>query len=294
MAFALANDHTALLSCEASPSPTPSPPSSPAPQSPDSCPELEAAPEAPAPLRRRLRAIYAPRGLLRTKSVEQVLAEEMVETDRTRLRRSLGLAQVIAYGVGVTVGAGIYSLVGVGAAKAGCLPLGSRVWPLTPARSFSAGPAIVLSFVLGSVACVFTGLTYSEFAARFPIAGSAYTFSYASFGELVAWIIGWDITLEYAISSAAISRSFGDYFMSLFSTFGVDLPLWLNAIPFANTQCSVRCPSSPSPCCPAPQLPTTTQILAAMLCVLCTLVLMTGVQQSSWINLVTTAMNLEV
>ena len=102
------------------------------------------------------------------------------EDDRNRpqkLQRRLGLVDVIFYGVGCSVGAGIYSLVGIGAEL--------------------AGPAIALSFLLCGVACVFTSLAYAEFAARVPLAGSAYTFTYVSFGELCGWLVGWCLTLGY-------------------------------------------------------------------------------------------------
>jgi len=103
------------------------------------------------------------------------------------LKRTLGVSDLVFYGIGCSVGAGIYSLVGLGAT--------------------TAGPAIVLSFGLCGLACCFTALGYAEFAARVPMAGSAYTFVYVSFGELAGWLVGWNLTLGYAVSAAAVARS---------------------------------------------------------------------------------------
>jgi len=120
---------------------------------------------------------------------------------------------------------------------------------------------------------MFTGLAYAEFAARVPISGSAYTYAYTSFGELLAWIIGWDLTLEYCISAAAIARAWGDYFVKFLQVFNVDAPQWLNSIPLGGTQCS---------------------ILAASIVILCVIVMATGVRKSSFFNIGMTAVNLIV
>ena len=98
------------------------------------------------------------------------------------LKRSLTATQLVALGIGAIIGAGLFSLTGLAAAQ-------------------NAGPAVVLSFVLAAVGCAFAGLCYSEFATMIPIAGSAYTYSYATMGELMAWIIGWDLVLEYAVGA---------------------------------------------------------------------------------------------
>lgn len=112
--------------------------------------------------------------LFATKSVEQIKAESEVEHG---LKRTLGPVQLVALGIGAIIGAGLFSLTGIAAAN-------------------HAGPAVTLSFILASLACAFAGLCYSEFATMIPIAGSAYTYSYATMGELLAWIIGWDLVLE--------------------------------------------------------------------------------------------------
>ena len=133
------------------------------------------------------------------------------------------------------------------------------------------GPSLLFSFLLGAVACIFTGLSYSEFAARVPIAGSAYTYAYTSFGELAAWMIGWNLTLEYAISAAAIARSWADYWLTLWGTFGVHMPSWLATIPLSDDF----------------QL----SIFAALIVLLCSGVMLVGIKESSTMNVVITILN---
>lgn len=130
-----------------------------------------------------------------------------------RLRRTLGATQLISLGIGAIIGAGIFSTVGSAAAGG--------------ANHLGAGPALVLSFVLTAVACAFAALCYAEFAAMVPVAGSAYTYSYATLGELVAWIIGWDLIIEYAIGNVAVAISWSGYFQELLRGFGVAWPGWL-------------------------------------------------------------------
>jgi len=136
------------------------------------------------------------------KSMEDLQAED---TSKATLKRSLGPGRLLALGIGAIIGAGIFVLTGQAAAQ-------------------YAGPAIVFSFILGGIACAFAGLCYAEFAALIPIAGSAYTYSYATLGELVAWIIGWDLILEYAIGSATVAVGWANYVSSLLGDFGVHLP----------------------------------------------------------------------
>lgn len=130
-----------------------------------------------------------------------------------RLARSLGPTQLISLGIGAIIGAGIFSTVGSAAAGG--------------ANHLGAGPALVLSFVLTAIACGFAALCYAEFAAMVPIAGSAYTYSYATLGELVAWIIGWDLIIEYAIGNVAVAISWSGYFQELLRGFGLTWPTWL-------------------------------------------------------------------
>ena len=130
-----------------------------------------------------------------------------------RLERSLGPVQLISLGIGAIIGAGIFSTVGSAAAGG--------------ANHLGAGPALVISFMLTALACGFAALCYAEFASMVPIAGSAYTYSYATLGELVAWIIGWDLIIEYAIGNVAVAISWSGYFQELLRGFGVTWPLWL-------------------------------------------------------------------
>jgi APA family basic amino acid/polyamine antiporter len=146
--------------------------------------------------------------LRRTKSIEQSI--EDTDQEGLRLRRELGPIDLIVLGVGVIVGTGIFVLTGK---AAGTL----------------AGPAIALSFVFAGVACGLAALCYAEFASAVPVAGSAYTFSYATLGELVAWIIGWDLILELALGAATVASGWSKYFrVVLNDTFGVNLPSWVD------------------------------------------------------------------
>jgi basic amino acid/polyamine antiporter, APA family len=146
--------------------------------------------------------------LLRTKSVEQSIAE--TDEPAHRLRRELGPINLTVFGVGVIIGTGIFVLTGE---AAGTL----------------AGPAVALSFVAAGVACALAALCYAEFASTVPVAGSAYTFSYASLGELIAWIIGWDLMLELALGAATVASGWSQYFRVVMDeTFGVTLPSWID------------------------------------------------------------------
>ncbi|WP_433504095.1 amino acid permease [Pseudonocardia halophobica] len=143
------------------------------------------------------------RGIWRTKSVEQSI-QDTDEPD-TRLRKDLTTWDLIVFGVAVVVGAGIFTLA---ASTAGTV----------------AGPSVSLAFVLAAIACGLAALCYAEFASTVPVAGSAYTFSYATFGELVAWIIGWDLVLEFAVGSAVVSKAWSKYLHQVLSVMGLDVP----------------------------------------------------------------------
>jgi len=133
--------------------------------------------------------------------------------DGKSLRRSLGPWSLIALGIGCIIGAGLFSLTGIAAAE-------------------NAGPAVVLSFVVAAIGCGFAGMCYSELASMLPVAGSAYTYAYATMGELVAWIIGWDLVLEYAVGAATVSVSWSRYVVSLLHDWGINLPARLSVSPF--------------------------------------------------------------
>jgi hypothetical protein len=136
-----------------------------------------------------------------------LLMEEARETGENSLKRTLGVFQLTALGVGAIIGAGIFVMVGLGA--------------------HYAGPGLTLSFVLSGLGCAFAGLCYAEFAAMIPLAGSAYTYAYATLGELIAWIIGWDLTLEYAMGASTVSSGWSNHFIELLNIFHVKMPLWL-------------------------------------------------------------------
>jgi basic amino acid/polyamine antiporter, APA family len=152
------------------------------------------------------------------KSLEDLAEEAAVgdgaEGGATRLRRSLSALNLVALGVGGIVGAGIFVLTGHAAAA-------------------NAGPAITLSFALGAVACAFAGLCYAEMASSVPVAGSAYTYAYATLGELIAWIIGWDLILEYAVGAITVAIGWSGYVTSLLADFGLHLPKQFVSAPLA-------------------------------------------------------------
>ena len=143
--------------------------------------------------------------LFATKSLDRLVSD--TEEPSHQLRRTLGVVQLTALGIGAIIGAGIFSSVG-SAAAGGSEHLG-------------AGPAIMVSFVLTAIACGFAALCYAEFAAMVPVAGSAYTYAYATLGEVIAWIIGWDLILEYAIGNVAVAVSWSGYFQELLRGLGV-------------------------------------------------------------------------
>src|SRR6201989_2660127 len=144
--------------------------------------------------------------LLATKPLN-LLMEEARETGEHSLHRTLGVFQLTALGAGAIIGAGMFFMFGLGAQY--------------------AGPGLTLSFVLSGLGCAFAGLCYAEFAAMIPLAGSAYTYAYATLGELLAWIIGWDLTLEYAMGASTVSSGWSNHFIELLDVFHIHMPLWL-------------------------------------------------------------------
>lgn len=148
--------------------------------------------------------------LFRIKDLQMIMAES--HDPRHKLKKVLGPVELVLFGVGVIIGAGIFATIGSAAA-------GDAMRP-------GAGPALMLSFVITAVACGFAALCYAEFASLVPISGSAYTYAYATFGELIAWIIGWDLMLEYCVGSIAVAISWSGYFTSLLAGMGIHLPTW--------------------------------------------------------------------
>jgi APA family basic amino acid/polyamine antiporter len=149
--------------------------------------------------------------LLAIKPLSKLLKEANTEGEAT-LKRSLGPLNLITLGIGAIIGAGIFVLTGQAAAK-------------------HAGPAVMLSFVFAGITCAFAGLCYAEFASLIPIAGSAYTYGYATLGEFVAWIIGWDLVLEYAFGAATVASGWSGYFVGLMQDFGIHIPPQLTTTP---------------------------------------------------------------
>jgi APA family basic amino acid/polyamine antiporter len=140
-------------------------------------------------------------GIMRKKSIEALIDQ----TSANRLRKELGAFDLTMLGIGAIIGTGVFVLTGIAAAK-------------------HAGPALVLSFILAGLACVFAALCYAEFASMVPVSGSAYTYSYATFGELLAWILGWDLILEYGVAVSAVASGWSGYFRGLLEGFGIKLP----------------------------------------------------------------------
>ncbi|HYY13269.1 MAG TPA: amino acid permease [Chthoniobacterales bacterium] len=156
------------------------------------------------------------RSLFLRKPIGELIAEG---EDPRGLRRELGPGDLIMLAIGAVIGAGIFGAIGTAAA--------GQLGPNGEVIRQGAGPALVFSFLLLGAACALAALCYAELAAMIPQAGSAYAYSYATLGELVAWIIGWDLILEYAVGNVAVAISWGDYFNTLLAGFGIHLPAWL-------------------------------------------------------------------
>ncbi len=143
-------------------------------------------------------------GIFSKKSIASLVAEANEQGEGT-LKKTFGSWGLVALGVGAIIGAGLFSLTGIAAAE-------------------NAGPAVALSFMIAALGCAFAGLCYAEFASMLPVAGSAYTYSYATMGEFIAWIIGWDLVLEYALASATVAVSWSQYFNELLKIFNLEIP----------------------------------------------------------------------
>ena len=152
--------------------------------------------------------------LFRTKSLDAIMRD--TEQEGTALKRVLGAGDLIMLAIGAVIGAGIFSSIGTAAA--------GEVLPSGEVVRYGAGPALILSFILLGGVCALAGLCYAELASMIPQAGSAYAYSYATLGEFIAWIIGWDLILEYAIGNIAVAIAWSGYFVSMMSGFGVAFP----------------------------------------------------------------------
>lgn len=156
--------------------------------------------------------------LFRKKSIDQILTD--AQKGGSGLARVLGVRDLVSLGIAAIVGAGIFSTIGL--------------------ASFNGGPAISLLFIFVAFACVFTALSYAQFASTVPVSGSAYTYAYVSFGELFAWIIGWALVLEYAVSNMVVAISWSQYFVSMLEGFGVIIPKWLTMAPAYATEAHAK------------------------------------------------------
>jgi APA family basic amino acid/polyamine antiporter len=150
--------------------------------------------------------------IFRRKTLDRI-AEDAERSTETHLKRSLGAVDLISLGIGAIIGTGIFAVIGTAAAGG-------------PSH-VGAGPGVMLSFILTAVACGFCALCYAEFAALVPISGSAYTYSYATLGEIIAWIIGWDLIIEYAVGNVAVAIAWAAYFHQLFEGLGIHIPAWM-------------------------------------------------------------------
>jgi basic amino acid/polyamine antiporter, APA family len=151
------------------------------------------------------------KGFLATKPIQHY----QDEASDKRLVRALGVPSLVAFGIGAIIGTGIFVLTGVAAAT-------------------HAGPAIVISFIIAGIGCMFAGLCYSEFASMVPVAGSAYAYSYATLGEFIAWFVGWNLILEYMMACSVVAVGWSRYFIKLLDLYGINfIPSWLSSAPFA-------------------------------------------------------------
>jgi len=183
-----------------------------------------------------------------------VLLNEASATGNQTLKRTLGPMSLVALGIGAVIGAGLFSITGMAAAN-------------------YAGPGIMISFIIAAVGCAFAGLCYAEFASMIPVAGSAYTYSYATMGEFIAWIIGWDLVLEYAVGAATVASSWAGYFGELFKSFGVALPPELMMTPFDSVQIAG-----------GDMVHGFLNLPAVFIVVVMSLVLIRGTSESAWVN----------
>jgi APA family basic amino acid/polyamine antiporter len=215
------------------------------------------------------------RQLFQAKGLDEMIAETREEGHQ--LKRALGPLNLIALGIGAIIGAGIFATIGTAAAGDAHRP--------------GAGPALMLSFVLTAAVCALTALCYAEFAAMVPVSGSAYTYAYATLGELVAWIIGWDLILEYAIGNVGVAISWANYFHTWLETMGIEFPRWL-AIDYGTAMAKM-----PELVAQAPHVlgvPIVCNVLAFGIVMVITAVLVWGIRESARFNLGMVAVKLVV
>ena len=202
--------------------------------------------------------------LFRRKALDQLVADS--EQSGPRLKKALGPINITALGIGAIIGAGIFATIGTAAA-------GDMTRP-------GAGPGLILSFIATGIACGFAALCYAEFAAMIPISGSAYTYAYATLGELIAWIIGWDLIIEYAVGNVAVAISWGNYFKTLLAGFGIVIPDWLST----DYRTAARIPGLFENAPHIFGVPIVFNVLAFGIVALVTIVLVIGIRESATMN----------
>jgi len=202
------------------------------------------------------------RGIFSTKSIDAILDES--RPSEYSLRRALGPLQITMLGIGAIIGAGIFATIGTAAAG--------------DMHRLGAGPGLMLSFGLAGVVCVFVALCYAEFASLVPISGSAYTYSYATLGELVAWIIGWDLIIEYAVGNVAVAISCANYLKTFLREAGIVIPDWIS-VDFETAR------KIPGLMESAPHIfgvPVVFNLLAFLIVAAITVILLIGIRESAW------------
>ncbi len=210
--------------------------------------------------------------IFRTKSLDAISRD--AEKEEYRLRRALGPVQLTLLGIGAIIGAGIFATIGTAAAGDAARP--------------GAGPALMISFVITAIVCGFAALCYAEFAAMVPISGSAYTYSYTTLGELAAWIIGWDLIIEYAVGNIAVAISWANYFKTLLSGFGIRVPDWIS-MDYRTAAKIVDANGVETVFRDAPHIfgiPIVCNLLSVLIVTLITIVLIWGIRESARFNAV--------
>ena len=199
--------------------------------------------------------------IFRRKTITNILKDE---GEGHTLKRTLGRNSLILLGIGAIIGAGLFSITGGAAAN-------------------NAGPAVTISFVIAALACAFAGFCYAEFASMIPVAGSAYTYSYATMGEFIAWIIGWDLVLEYAVGAATVSISWSRYLVKFLGYYDIHLPVNMTLSPFASATLE-----------DGTVVNGMINLPAVFIVVLMSLLLMRGTQESAFVNSIIVALKVAV
>jgi basic amino acid/polyamine antiporter, APA family len=204
------------------------------------------------------------RGIFSTKNLDAILKD--ADSPENSLRRAIGPLQITLLGIGAIIGAGIFATIGTAAAG--------------DAHRLGAGPGMILSFGLAALVCAFAALCYAEFASMVPISGSAYTYAYATLGEVIAWIIGWDLIIEYAVGNVAVAISWANYFKTLMREVGVIIPDWISTDWHTAQKIPGLIQSAPH----ILGLPIVFNALAIGIVGFITIILLIGIRESAWFN----------